>query len=62
MIVWAFHPIIAEDVAGEAAINSSFTSRTIFIRFSILSSILGLIGWLENHTGDEGSEDFSGSK
>ena len=47
---------------GEAANKSSFTSLTILMRLTMRSSILTLSGWLENQTGDEGSEAFSGTK
>ena len=47
---------------GEAAMSSSLTSLTILTRLSMRSSIFVLSGWLENHTGDEGSEAFSGNK
>jgi len=47
---------------GEAAKRSSFTSLTILMRLIILDSKTVLIGWLENHTGDEGNDAFSGSK
>jgi hypothetical protein len=47
---------------GDAAKRSSFTSLTILMRLIIRDSDLVLIGWLENQTGDDGNEAFSGSK
>jgi|NOAtaT_7_FD_contig_21_5592260_length_230_multi_2_in_0_out_0_1 hypothetical protein len=53
--------VLVVDV-GDAANKSSFTSLTIFILFIMRSRILLPIGWLENQTGDDGSEAFSGKR